>query len=329
MKSTFQWSRRDLARAAVLAASPQAAAGAAPNISTAMQSFRIAAVTMRSLPVSPQENLSRTARWVEKAKGAGAALVCFPELSVTGYLTAPGIWDAAEPVPGPSTERLVELARRSGLLIAAGIAEMDRGIVYDTYVFTGPEGYLGKSRKIHIPPAEVGSWRGGGVPPVLDIGPAKVGVNICFDNWLPESSRLVALQGAEVILAPYVWAVGEWGQSPDHRRRNRAWKDYAGRTFPARAIDNGVFFIALNACGPVPNGSRQYYGNPVALIYSPLGQLIAESPDDASDEVMVVADLDRKLLAQRRSQGVFHPRFRRPELYRILAEGDIGPQQKR
>jgi predicted amidohydrolase len=329
MKQIFQWSRRDLARAAVLAASPQAGSGSAAAASTAMQSFRLAAVTLRSLPVSPQENLSRIAGWVEKAAGAGAALVCFPELSATGYLTTPAIWEAAEPVPGPCTERVVELARRSGLRIAVGIAEKDRGVVYDTYVFAGPEGYLGKSRKMHIPPAEAGYWRGGGVAPVIDIGLANVGVNICFDNWLPESSRLVALQGAEVIFAPYVWAVGEWGESPDHRRRNRAWKDYAGRQFPARDIDNGVFFIALNACGPVPNGPRPYYGNPVALVYNPFGQLLAESPDDASDEVMVLADLNRNLLAERRSQSVFHPRFRRPELYRSLAEGDIGPQQKR
>jgi predicted amidohydrolase len=255
--------------------------------------------------------------------------VCFPELSVTGYLTAPGIWQAAEPIPGPSTRRLEALARQFKIHIAAGIAEKDRGIVYDTYVFVGPDGYLGKSRKMHIPPAEVGYWRGGGVAPVIDLGMAKAGVNICFDNWLPESSRLVALQGAEIIFAPYVWAVGEWGEKPDHRRRNRAWKDYASRTFPARAIDNGVFFIALNACGPVPNGSRTYYGNPVVMIYTPLGQLLAESADDASDEVMVTADLDAKLLADRRSQSVFHPRFRRPELYELLSEGDIGRQEPR
>ena len=312
-----------------LGALPAASAGPEPERPGEMQSFRLAAVTLRAEPASPARNLESHARWVEKAAAAGAKLVAFPEISVTGYVTTPAIWEAAEPVPGPSTRALEEMARRSGLIVAAGIAEKDRGIVYDTYVFAGPEGYLGKSRKIHIPPAEVGYWRGGGVPPVIDIGPAKAGVNICFDNWLPESSRLVALQGAEVIFAPYVWAVGEWGNPPDHVRRNRAWKDYALRTFPARAIDNGVFLIAVNSIGPVPNGKSMYYGNPVVLILSPLGQLVAESPDEAGDEVMVVAELDRKLLAARRSQGVFHPRFRRPELYRLLAEGDIGPQDPR
>jgi predicted amidohydrolase len=294
-----------------------------------MQSFRLAAIAMRSLPVSPARNLEHMPRWLAQARDRGAALACFPELSVTGYVTTSAIWEAAEPVPGPSTRKLEALARQFGLTIAAGIAEMDRGIVYDTYVFVSAQGYIGKSRKMHIPPAEVGYWRGGGEPPVLDLGVARAGVNICFDNWLPESSRLVALQGAEVIFAPYVWAVGEWGNPPDHVKRNRAWKDYAQRTFPARAIDNGVFFVALNSVGPVPNGSRQYYGNPVVLIYNPLGQLVAESPDDAADEVLVVADLDRKLLVKRRSQGVFHPRFRRPEIYRRLSEGDIGPQSPR
>ena len=289
-------------------------------------SFRVAAIAFRSQPVSPETNLDRMQAWLARARDGGAALACFPELGVTGYLTTPAIWEAAEPVPGPSTLRLEALAKRFGLCLAGGIAEMDRGIVYDTYVFVGPEGYIGKSRKMHIPPAEVGSWRGGGIPPIIDLGMAKAGVNICFDNWLPESSRLISLQGGEVLFAPFVWAVGEWGEHPNHARRNREWKDYAGRTFPARAIDNGMFLIAVNAVGPVPSGKSTYYGNPLVLVYSPLGQLIAESPDEAADELMIVADLDRKLLVERRSQEVFHPRFRRPELYRMLSEGDIGPQ---
>lgn len=287
--------------------------------SNVFESFKVATVTQRSQPASPEKNLEQMQPWIKQAQETGAQLVAFPELSVTGYVTTPDIWAASEPVPGPSVEVLARYARESGLVIAAGIAERDRDIVYDTYVFVGPEGYLGKSRKIHIPPAEVGYWRGGGVPPVIDIGLARVGVNICFDNWLPESSRLVGLQGAEIIFAPYVWAVGEWGSSPNHLKRNRSWKDYASRTFPARAIDNGAFLVAVNSCGPVPNGSRTYYGNPVVMVYSPMGELVAESPDEAGDEVMVLAELDRDILVRRRSQSVFHPRFRRPELYDLLS----------
>ena len=294
-----------------------------------MQNLRVTAVSLRSRPASPQANLDHHAAWVARAMAEEPDLICFPELGLTGYSITPAIWEESETVPGPSTQALVDLARAHNVMLAAGIAENDRDIVYNTYVIVGPDGYVGKSRKIHIPPAEVGYWRGGGIPPVIDIGVAKVGVNICFDNWLPESGRMVALQGAEVILAPYVWSVGDWADPPDHVSRNQAWKDYAGRTFPARAIDNGVFLVAINACGPAPNSERPYYGNPMVMIYNPLGQLVAASPDEASSEVMVTADLDRELLAERRSQGVFHPRFRRPELYGILAEGDIGPQDPR
>ena len=294
-----------------------------------MRSFRVSAVSLCSKPASPRENLDHHAAWVVRAKAESPDLICFPELGLSGYSITPAIWEASEPVPGPSTQALVDLAREHNVMLAAGIAENDCDIVYNTYVIVGPDGYIGKSRKIHIPPAEVGYWRGGGTPPVIDIGVAKVGVNICFDNWLPESSRMVALQGAEVILAPYVWSVGEWGEPPDHASRNRAWKDYASRTFPARAIDNGVFLVAINACGPPPTGGSAHYSNPMVVVYNPLGQLVAASPDEAEDEVMVNADLDKQLLAERRSQGVFHPRFRRPELYGILAEGDIGPQDPR
>jgi predicted amidohydrolase len=294
-----------------------------------MQSFRVSAVSLCSRPASPQANLDHHAAWITRAKADNPDLICFPELGLSGYSITPAIWHASEPVPGPSTQALVDLARKHNVMLAAGIAENDNDIVYNTYVFVGPEGYIGKSRKIHIPPGEVGFWRGGGVPPAIDIGIAKVGVNICFDNWLPESSRMVALQGAEVILAPYVWSVGDWGDPPDHAARNRAWKDYAGRTFPARAIDNGVFLVAVNACGPPPTGGGTHFSNPMVTVYNPLGQLVTASPDEASDEVMVTADLDEQLLAERRSQGVFHPRFRRPELYGLLAEGDIGPQDSK
>ena len=282
-----------------------------------MKSFRLAAISTRSVPAAPEKNLAHMTKWLTQAKDKGAELVCFPELNVTGYVLGPQIWKFSEPVPGSSTRKLEKLAKQYGVIIAAGIAEQDRGIVYDTYVFVGPDGYIGKSRKMHIPPAEVGSWRGGGVPPVIDIGLVKVGVNICFDNWLPESSRLVALQGAEVILAPFVWGEDKLGTPAEHLQRNRRQKEYTNRTFPARAIDNGVFVVFVNDW------------ESVVLVYSPDGKLIAESPDEASGEVIVVSDLDQNLLFERRSQNVFHPRFRRPELYGILAEGDIGSQDLR
>ena len=81
-----------------------------------------------------------------------------------------------------------------------------------------------------------------------------------------------------------------------------------------------MFLVAINEYGPTSPREDTHFGNPVVLVYSPLGQLIAESPDEAGDEVMVIAMLDRELLRERRSQGVFHPRFRRPELYGLLSE---------
>jgi predicted amidohydrolase len=297
-----------------------------------MRGFRVAAAASRSAAASPAENLARMPHWLAQARDEAAALVCFPELSITGYTTDTEIWEAAEPVPGPSTARLEELAAEFGVTIAAGIAEMDYGIVYNTYVFVSPDGYVGKSRKMHVSPLETPYWRGGGAPPALDLDVARVGVNICFDNWLPESARLVGLAGAEVIFAPFVWPVGDWGEASDHRAGNRAWKDYAQRCFPARAIDNGVFFVAVNAVGPVAavaGGPPELFSNPIVLVYDPFGRLVAESPDDASDELMVVADLDREVLVERRSGELFHPRFRRPEIYASLSEGDIGAQSPR
>lgn len=289
-----------------------------------MESFRIAAISTRSEEGNPKENIKHMEAWISKASEKDPALVCFPELNISGYVYGRKIWEAAEPIPGPSTSKMEALAKRYNMTIAAGIAEIDNGVVYNSYVIVGSEGYLGKSRKMHIAIPEVGSWRGGGVAPVIDIGIAKIGVNICFSNWLPESARLVALQGAEIILAPFYWGAGEVNPH-DYLTRNRKLKDYCSRTLPSRAMDNGVFLIFINDCGTgasTPNGFE-----PVCLIYSPQGKLIAESPDSAEGEVMVIADLDRNILADRRSQGHFHPRFRRPELYKILAKGDVGRQE--
>ena len=102
MQHGFSLGRRGFIRGTLAAGAAAPAARAASE----MQAFRLAAVTMRSVPASPAKDLAATKPWVDRAKAAGARMVCFPELSVTGYLTAPGIREAAEPVPGPSTKEL-------------------------------------------------------------------------------------------------------------------------------------------------------------------------------------------------------------------------------
>src|SRR5512135_1076322 len=126
-----------------------------------MQSIRVAAVSVNSELGKPFQVFDAIAAWCGRAKAEGAELVLFPELIVPGHCT-PNTWEIAEPVPeGPSVRTLVSLAQQHGLLLSAGLAEKERDIVYNTQVLVGPQGYIGKQRKIHLSRDEVLYYKGG------------------------------------------------------------------------------------------------------------------------------------------------------------------------
>src|SRR5262249_704854 len=168
-----------------------------------METIRVAAVSMNSLLGQPQRNLATIAEWCEQAAGEKAELVVFPELVVHGHCT-PNTWELAEAIPeGPSVQRLIELARRYGLILSVGLSEKERDIVYNAQVLVGPQGYIGKQRKLHPSRDEVMLYKGGREIVVFDLGKCKVGTVICYDNWFPEIARILALRSADVILMPH------------------------------------------------------------------------------------------------------------------------------
>src|SRR5689334_14015401 len=115
-----------------------------------MQDIRVAAVSMNSPLGKPDRVLEEIGTWCVEAKAQGAELVLFPELAVHGHCT-PNTWELAEAVPdGPSVERLVGLARRHCLFLSVGLSEKESDIVFNTQVLVGPEGYIGKQRKLHM-----------------------------------------------------------------------------------------------------------------------------------------------------------------------------------
>ena len=168
-----------------------------------MKHTRVAAVSMNGFLGEPDRILQAIDGWCERAAAAEVDLVLFPELVIHGHCT-PNTWELAEPVPdGPSVTRLVQIARRHRLTLSAGMSEKERDIVYNTQVLIGPEGYVGKQRKIHLSRDEVFYYKGGREMPVFDIGFCKVGIVICYDNQFPEIARILALRGADLILMPH------------------------------------------------------------------------------------------------------------------------------
>src|SRR5437899_7356146 len=175
-----------------------------------METIRIAAVSMNGFLGEPERALSVIAGWCERAAAERAEFVLFPELVIHGHCT-PNTWELAEPVPeGPSAHRLVQIAKHYRLFFAAGMSEKERDMVYNAQVLVGPDGYIGKQRKLHLSRDEVNYYKGGRDILVFDIGRCKVGTVICYDNQFPEIARVLALRGVEVLLMPHAARFKPW-----------------------------------------------------------------------------------------------------------------------
>src|SRR5437879_3938329 len=131
------------------------------RVGVPMRTTCVAAVSMNGFLGEPERVLHAIDGWCERAAAAGAELVLFPELVIHGHCT-PNTWELAESVPdGPSVRRLMDIARRRRLVLCAGLSEKERDIVFNTQVLIGPQGYIGKQRKLHLSRDEAFYYKGG------------------------------------------------------------------------------------------------------------------------------------------------------------------------
>jgi N-carbamoylputrescine amidase len=264
------------------------------------QTFRVGLVQM-AMSADPEENLDRAASRVEAAARAGAEVVCLPELFRSPYFCQredPRLFDLAEPVPGPSTERLGAVARKAGVAVVAPIFERRApGLYHNSAAILDATGELvGLYRKMHIPddpafyekyyfaPGDLG-FR------AFDVRAGRIGALICWDQWYPEAARLTALQGAALLLYPT--AIG-W--HPAEKAQHGAGQRDAWRTVQrAHAIANGVYVAAVNRIGHEPGGPGQdgleFWGS--SFLCDPFGAVIAEAPADREETLLGTVDLGR------------------------------------
>lgn len=219
---------------------------------------RLAAVSGRAPnPATPEEAISF---YVDRLKEVGAIggvdLVCLPE-NVNVDLVPGDRWDHLDTIPGMTTRRLGEVAREFSMYVVAGIAEIDGENRYNTAVLIDREGNLaGIARKIHLTTIEhlrAGIRHGDAPPPVFETDLGTIGMAICYDNHWPETARMLALKGAEIIALPNA-ADGRRNEGPD----GTPWQAY----MQTRALDNHVFMV-----------SGVNYGE--SLITSPEGHTMA------------------------------------------------------
>jgi predicted amidohydrolase len=304
-----------------------------------MRDIRIGAAQFEARDGEREFNFQRLADLAGRGVAEGAEIVSFHECCLTGYTFLQGLSRAdlrtlAEPVPdGPSTKRLAELAGDIGAVLLAGLVEVDgagdREKLYNTYVAVGPEGLIARHRKLHAFISPHLSW--GEDFTVFDLSGARCSILTCYDNNLVENPRIMALMGAEIVFAPHVtccldspmpgrgridralWDAREQDPAPLRMEfdgpKGRGW---LMRWLPARAYDNGLYYVFTNAVGvdhdTVKNGN--------AMILDPFGEILVESRA-LGDDVVTALCTDRKLAL---SSGGRFLNARRPDLYSKLVE---------
>lgn len=252
------------------------------------------------------ENIRKIERNVERASKEGADLVVFPELSLTGYLLRDQIYELAETIPGQSTDILEKLAKKTGAHIVFGMPELSsktQATVYNTAVLVGPNGLIGKYRKMYLPTHSVFEekryFRPGYQTAAFETELGKIGLIICYDIFFPEVTRLTRLKGAQLIVCI--------SASPTTR------KAFFETLTTARAIENTAFMAYVNLVG-IEDG-LQFWGG--SRLIGPNGKILVKTRYD--DEDLAIGEVNYSDI---RPIETFVPTLKdlRPELFDMLKD---------
>jgi predicted amidohydrolase len=272
-----------------------------------MENSRIAAVMLQTPVGRLDDNLAAVVAWTQRARQAGAALVCFPEMTLTGYSTRGSLADYVMSSDGPVADILQQVAEREAITILVGTAESaPDGRAYAAHWVVRPGVPIAVYRKTHIAPPEAQALVPGDHVPIFNDSAMRFGIQLCYDAHFPELSAHMACRGADVIFFPHASPRGTPAE------KLRSWM----RHLTARAFDNGVFVVACNQAGE--NGEGLSFPA-VAVVIGPSGDLLAQ--DTSGGEGLLVADLDASRLNHVRGHRMryFLPN-RRPDLYRRLLD---------
>jgi N-carbamoylputrescine amidase len=284
--------------------------------------FTVGLIQMRC-SADPDENVRRACTMLRDAANRGAQVACLPELFRTPYFCQSedaARFDLAEPIPGPTTMALCQVARETGMVVIGSLFERRAaGIYHNTAVVIEKDGtLLGMYRKMHIPddplyyekyyftPGDLGFL-------TFDTSFARVGTLVCWDQWYPEAARLTALRGAEVIFYPT--AIG-W--HPAEKVEFGAAQSSAWETVQrSHAIANGVYVAAVNRIGHEgpASGGLEFWGG--SFLADPFGRVVAKASHDT--EEILIAQCDPRLQEETRRNWPFL-RDRRIDAYAPIAE---------
>lgn len=247
-------------------------------------------------------NMEKLAQGIARAAEQGAELVVLQELHNTLYFCQSedtNLFDLAEPIPGPSTEFYGSLAKKYNIVLVTSLFERRAaGLYHNTAVVFERDGSIaGTYRKMHIPDDPAYYEKFYFTPGDLGFHPiqtsvGRLGVQVCWDQWYPEGARLMALQGAELLIYPT--AIGyESSDTPQEQERQReAWTTVQR----GHAVANGLPLIAVNRTGHEPDPTGQtngitFWGS--SFVCGPQGEFLHRSPINEEEVVVVEIDLKR------------------------------------
>ena len=300
----------------------------------AYTNFRIGLVQMSCSP-DPAANLDKAADRVREAARQGANVVCLPELFTAQYFCQRediALFDLAESIPGPSSERLAAVAREEHVVVVASLFERRApGLYHNTAAILEADGTLaGLYRKMHIPddplyyekfyftPGDLG-FR------AFNTSAGNIGTLVCWDQWYPEGARITALQGANVLFFPTAigWHPAEKAEFGE--AQYDAWQTIQR----SHAIANGVYVGAVNRVGHengdirgnrVEGAGLEFWGG--SFIADPFGRILAIAPHDRED--ILIGEIDLRALEDQRRNWPFL-RDRRIDAYQPIVNRFLDP----
>ncbi|HWP46868.1 MAG TPA: nitrilase family protein [Candidatus Limnocylindrales bacterium] len=279
---------------------------------------KIACIQMEPVVGEKAKNIEKTIGFIKEAASRGANLVVLPELCNSGYVfqSREEAFKLSEEVPaGPTCQAWIKAAMEHELHIVAGINEREGQVLYNSSVVIGPEGYIGTFRKVHLWNEENLFFEPGNLGfPVFKTKLGRIGTFICYDGWFPESYRLCALQGADIICIPTNW-VPIPGQAKDREAM-------ANILVMAAAHSNSVFIACADRVG-VERG-QPFVGQSIIVSYTgwPIG-----GPASPDAEEIIYAEANLADARRKRNWNEYNQvlRDRRTDVYDEMLGSNLSP----
>ena len=272
--------------------------------------MKIAGVQMDVTIGRIDDNVDKMISRLKTTVSQGAALTIFPECSATGYCfdSREEAREFAQPVPGPIVNRMIDACRDADTFAVFGMLESDADAVFNAAVLVGPQGLIGSYRKVHLPFLGADMFTDFGDRPfaVQQVGDIRIGMNICYDSAFPEASRVLAIQGADLIALPTNWPPGA--------------ECVAENAIATRAMENAVYYAAINRVGT--ERGITFIGR--SRICAPSGKTLAVGSE--TDEQILYAEIDPLVSRNKRvvripgKHAIDRMADRRPEMYGSLTE---------